>query len=388
MGRWAALKTSFNFAKAFWKNSRPSKRFRKSDIPEGYDYSDLDSWAAHADKSNKSSFAPKGYSPISDPKVDVFFLHPTTYFGKDNWNQPKNYYPAKEIVDEVIMPGQASVFNGACRIYAPYSRQATFYSFLAIRRGSARKALAIAYDDVKAAFEYYIEHLNQGRPFIIAGHSQGTLHTIRLLEECIENNDELLKRFIAAYAIGFQFPKDKFGSTFKHLKLSQSATDSKCIIAYDTYSYAGGPVHAIDRVEIWHKGDAWRKRAGHPVASVNPFTWDATRDKLDASHHLGGVHQVYQGSGISIDRWLSKGKIGLNAVELSAPIPNLISTELDEDGFLFINTPRPPVFRVAMLPNHNYHNYDYSLFYMNLRENIIHRVEAYLEQNAEFIYLK
>ena len=149
-------------------------------------------------------------------EVDVFFIYPTLSFSKLNWNAPLNHAGTNELVSEMIMSGQASVFNSCCRIFSPKYRQATFYSFLGAGK-NGRKALELAFDDCLKAFDYYINHFNKGRPFFLAGHSQGALHIMRLLDERIEETD-LAKRMVAAYPIGFWFPIDKFGNTLKTIK--------------------------------------------------------------------------------------------------------------------------------------------------------------------------
>lgn len=373
MKTYQQIRTGIKFTREIWKHCRPTESFSEEQIPEGRDYSAIDAWAAHPSKPHKAHLVPEGTTPSTDQPADVFFIHPTSYFGKDNWNQPIGAYPSTEIIDEVIMPGQASVFNGACKIYAPYYRQATFYSFLSFRKANARKALELAYTDILRAFDHYVEHENKGRPFVLAGHSQGTLMLIKLLEERIERDGNLRARFVAAYAIGFQFPKDKFGTTFKKINISTTATDTGCVIAYDTYSYRGGPSHNLDKVEIWN-GSKWRKRAHHKVVGVNPLSWNTSTLKANEQHNLGAVHTVYNGKGYSVQEWFGNEKIGLDAASLSKPYPEVVSAELDKDGFLFINTPKPKIFNVALLPGYNYHNYDYALFYMNLRQNVMDRV--------------
>ena len=80
---------------------------------------------------------------------------------------------------------QASVFNRSCRVYAPRYRQAIVRVFKEESK-DGKKALDLAYRDVKRAFQYYLDHYNQNRDFIIASHSQGTLHCTRLLKEMID----------------------------------------------------------------------------------------------------------------------------------------------------------------------------------------------------------
>ncbi|MBT8219750.1 MAG: DUF3089 domain-containing protein [Bacteroidia bacterium] len=378
--RYDIFKNGIKFFRQFRRQCRPNVNFTRSDIPPPYDYASLASWAAHPQKEHKANLTPPGYALPEETEADVFFVHPTSYFGKGKWNQPPGYNPAKEIIDEIIMPGQASVFNGACRIFAPYYRQATFYSFIALRKMNSRAAFVLAYEDILQAFDHYIEHENNGRPFVLASHSQGTLHMMRLLHERIENSD-LRHRMIATYAIGFQFPRSQFGTKFKNIKICEGATDSGCVIAYDTFSFKGGPLHVIDRIEVWD-GPGWKRRAHQAVVGVNPLSWSTTTELVNASENKGAVHIKYQGASYSFDDWFDNEKIGLNAIGLSDPLEAEVSAKLSEDGFLYITDPIHKIFRLAILPSHNYHNYDYSLFYMNLRQNVIDRVNAFTKKGA------
>ncbi len=205
--------------RAFTAQVKPRIGFDEVPPPTPPDYADPACWAAHPHRPSKAHFTPEDTGLRDEQataRADVFYLHPTSYFGRDSWNASLDDAGANEWVDELMVPGQASVFNGCCRIFAPRYRQATFYAF--VERGkNGRRALELAYRDVARAFAYYIEHHNAGRPFFIAGHSQGTLHAIRLLEERIDDAP-LAQRMVAAYVMGFRFPMDKIERGLKTLK--------------------------------------------------------------------------------------------------------------------------------------------------------------------------
>ena len=378
---------ALNDLKKFAAQIKPDGNFSKENLPEAPDYSNLDCWAAHPDKESKAQFIPEGIELATqeDLKADVFFLHPTSYFGQ-TWNAALNHSFASEMIDEMIMPGQASVFNSCCQIYAPRYRQATFYSFLYPSEHS-RSALELAYEDVATAFDFFIKNRNSERPFFIASHSQGTCHAIRLLEEKIENTS-LLEKMVAAYTIGFQFPKDKFGTVFQKLHPSKSPTDTQCVIAYDTYIESGKPLTKIERTENWFstpngKGE-WRKRNTSPTLGVNPLTWTMSTEKVEANKNLGAVisNMKNRTAGIKWESFANDKKIGLNALSLAKPFVGEVSAELREDGFLYISKPEHRVFSAMLLPGGNYHNYDYALFYMNLRENVKERLEAFMKKES------
>ncbi len=169
----------------------PPTSFDHMSVPIAPDYSDPSSWAAFPSTASAACIVPSDvadasssdilkpisapakvhYEPLNDNdlKADVFFVHPTGYFGAD-WNAPIGH-PAtcEKIVCHLAL--QASAFNESCKIYAPHYREATLGAFLYSREDGI-KALNLAYSDVERAFRYYLEHYNQGRPFFLASHSQ------------------------------------------------------------------------------------------------------------------------------------------------------------------------------------------------------------------------
>ena len=123
----------------------------------------------------------------SESSVDVFFLHPTSYTGTKGqrfWNAPLDDEKVNRKTDRTSIRHQASIFNGAGKIYAPRYRQAHLHAyFTKNEKELAQQAFDLAYRDVAAAFQYYLDHYNKGRPIILACHSQGTTHGMRLLKE-------------------------------------------------------------------------------------------------------------------------------------------------------------------------------------------------------------
>lgn len=170
----------------------------KTAIP---DYNSLDYWAAHPWKKDPSDSIPKPLrSQKNDSLVDVFFLHPTAYTDiRAGWNASVNdvYINAKTDYSSILY--QASVFNQHCRIFAPRYRQAHISAFF-INNDETRSAFDTAYSDIKRAFEFYLEHYNNNRPIIIAGHSQGALMAERLLKEFFDGKS-LQQKLVVAYIL-------------------------------------------------------------------------------------------------------------------------------------------------------------------------------------------
>jgi hypothetical protein len=151
-------------------------------------------WASLPDKNDPADRVPLK-SDFTDnqaqAKVDVFLF--TLLFTRKNlrpseWNADVNDADMNQKVDESTILNQASVFNGSCRVYAPRYRQAHYQAFVTKNLTDKVQSLDLAYSDVKASFEYYLQHYNQGRPIVIASHSQGTVHAKRLIKEFLIKN--------------------------------------------------------------------------------------------------------------------------------------------------------------------------------------------------------
>jgi Protein of unknown function (DUF3089) len=183
---------------------RPFGTFENAHQSLAPDYALAENWAAlpdRVDNADRVPEMPKLADLQKESAADVFFIHPTTYLIGTDWNGDLTNETLNSRTDELSIFNQASAFNGAGRIYAPRYRQAHIYSFMD-EKGNGDKALDFAWEDVKRAFEYYLEHYNRGRPIIIAAHSQGTRHALRLVKTFFDDNEALRKQLVAAFLIG------------------------------------------------------------------------------------------------------------------------------------------------------------------------------------------
>lgn len=197
------------------------------------DYNDLSYWAAHPLKKDLSDSISNVYAgEINLDLCDVFYLHPTTFTDKRT-----SHIQHAQIDDSVInqktdasaMLYQASVFNEVGRIYAPRYRQAHIYRYFDTGSSSI-KAFDTAYADIKKAFSVYLEKWNNGRPLIIASHSQGTTHAIRLVKEMIDGTP-LGDRIVLMYLLGMPVKKNDF----VHLKPCSDSNNIHCFYSWRTY---------------------------------------------------------------------------------------------------------------------------------------------------------
>jgi hypothetical protein len=148
------------------------------------DYAKQENWAALPTMQDNADWTPKGLQNLQDSaKADVFFIHPTTDVTGFKGNAAIDDKSINRQTDNFPIKYQASVFNESCKVYAPRYQQAALNNFFSKNSERSQEAFDIAYKDVKAAFEYYLKNYNNGRPIIIAGHSQGSKHAQRLLRE-------------------------------------------------------------------------------------------------------------------------------------------------------------------------------------------------------------
>lgn len=320
------------------------------------DYGNLLYWAASPYKQDASDSIPdfiKG--EVRTQKADVFFIHPTSYVGVDgnlfledfslstlfklrklSWNADLTDEKINDRTDNRTILNQATVFNGSCRVFAPRYRQANIKAFFRRDSDSSRAAFDLAYSDIKKAFEYYLQHENNGRPIIIASHSQGTLHAIRLLQEYFDGT-KLQSQLVCAYIIGYQIPLN----SFKHIPLS-AAPDA-----------VGGFV----TWRCYQKGELPRgiKKEDGNSFCVNPITWTTNTQETQIS--------------------LSKGIV----VNLKRIAPQGISAQIEPDvKILWITLPENKYKDMSKLKN--LHTFDYNLFWLEIRENVNLRISAYLRK--------
>ncbi|MDB5229076.1 MAG: hypothetical protein JWN78_3269, partial [Bacteroidota bacterium] len=158
--------------------------FKVEDQPSAPEYSDGKNWSALPFRFDAGDFTLKDETWISDSlkNVDVFYIYPTLYKKGKTWCADVTNKKLNKDLDKLPVKFHTAIFNRVGRVYAPRYRQAIIKSFFDTT-GNGKKALDLAYEDVKRAFEYYMKNYNHGRPIIIVSHSQGTTHARRLLKD-------------------------------------------------------------------------------------------------------------------------------------------------------------------------------------------------------------
>ena len=129
---------------------------------------------------------------------------------------------------------------------------------------------------------YYLKFYNEDRSFILAGHSQGTFHLLRLLQEKIINTP-LAKRLVAAYLIGYSIPENISG-----IKSSRRATGAGSVIGWNTYTKNGNYDFFTKYAVIWLEGK-YQKISSRPLVQINPLSWRFHGAKVSREKNLGSL---------------------------------------------------------------------------------------------------
>lgn len=306
----------------------PSHAFDSGSIPTAPDYASPGSWAVLPEKDRPCP-------------VDVFFIHPTTYDGDENWNQTLEGEAADPKV-RAVMKSQAGVFSTSACLCAPYYRQANLAILRTPEDSPERQALDVAYSDVEAAFNAYLSRWNQGRPFILAGHSQGSELLLWLMERRF-SDPALREKLVAAYLVGWSVTREDLAK-YPHLEIAGTPGQTGAIVTYNTQG--PNPGYSIVR---------------EGAVAVNPLTMTITGEAVPAARNLGAV--FFTDSGV-------------------LDIPHYTGGQTVNGGFV-IPTPPNVDDLDAMKISGFYHPYDYTFFFRNLRQNVEVRIRAYLRVRGQ-----
>lgn len=273
--------------------------------------------------------------------VDVFFVYPTLFGGTGEMNMDIKDDDMRALVLSII-PKQVAVFKNNCNIYMPYYRQMAMDG-LSMSVEESAQYFSIGLTDVEEAFDYYINNLNNGRPFILAGHSQGSMILIQLLKDKFADT-ELMNKLVAAYIIGYSVTDDDLAQ-FEWLKIAESADDIGVIITYNTQSeFATGSPVLLPHAHC-----------------VNPINWKNTSEYAPKEKHLGAV--FFKDNG-----------------DIDTTIDQFTDAWIDDNGALVASAADINVYTPPSWPAGVYHRYDYSFFFNNLIENVGVRIDAFKQK--------
>ena len=277
--------------------------------------------------------------------VDVFYIYPTV----------TGFRPETEVCDltdtmmisgaKMVRQIQTAVFDESCNVFMPYYRQISMP-----KPGSNYSAIIdyVSGFDATDALDYFLNNLNQGRPFILAGHSQGAATLIALLENYMTKHPEALKRMIAAYPIGFAVTKDWLAKT--GLKFAEGANDTGVIVSWNTE----GPANLTEKNMTLAPGGI----------SINPINWKRDDTPASVKENLGSL--TYDGKLVTP---------GIADARVDTARGSVVVSTIAQKELYVI-----PADGAAMFGPESYHLHDYGFFFNNIKQNVADRIKAFLEK--------
>ncbi len=290
-----------------------------------------------------------------DKKVDVFYVYPTIYVGKDPQNMDISDSSLRAKAQRLLV-SQAGVYSMHANLFAPFYRQqsAALQSMDAGNGGNDAfkdSVFQIGAKDIERAFDYYLEQFNPDRPFILAGHSQGTMALINLMRKRFEDT-VLQKRLVAAYLIGYSITKVDL-EKYPWMKLAETYNDNGVIITFNTQGADAGSSPVLLPGAV----------------CINPINW-----KTDSTH----AHRNSNLGAKFFDETTG---------ELLKEIPDFAAAHIDiQKGALIVTdmniseSEKSELLNMGRWPKRVYHKYDYAFWYNNLQQNVSDRIDSYFSE--------
>jgi len=278
-----------------------------------------------------------------DKPVDVFYLYPSSLVTSDPNGPPEICTIDNSFMRQGAMTSfakQATAFQNTANIYAPYYRQLV----LSLTMPSAQREQIVSgvpTTYATEAFDYYIKHYNNGRPFILATHSQGANILSYMLAGYLKDNPGVYKRMIAAYVIGYYVTPD-YLSENPHLKFAEGPDDTGVIISYNTEA-----PNVNNANNILYQG---------PGLVINPITWTRDETVATTSQGLGSLMPDPNGEYVRVPQYADAC--------INKTLGVLICTTADETTIGYGGI---------------YHNFDYPFYYYNLQQNAAIRTNNFLK---------
>jgi hypothetical protein len=346
-----ALTAAFVFRDQLLRASLdPRQPFQTYRPPPAPDYANRASWALLP--------ADPARPVATDGAADVFFVHPTTYNGGEQWNGSIDYQrPARQLAG-VMLPNYAGPFAAAGRMFAPRYRQASVYAMASLRE-DALDARRFAYTDVKAAFDLYLDRFNKGRPFILVGVEQGGSLAALLLRDAVARNPSLRGRLVGAYFLQAILPADEYGPSAL-VPACTSRRQARCVVAYQpvTEGRLGAARRLLSRALAWDASNELVPLGDRAPLCVNPLLGAASGSAAPSRDNLGAVNAT-----------------GLEWGVRPGYLPHQVSAQC-RDGLLWVSRPTSPTLKAVGGWAERQKPAGYNLFYADLEADARERVRA------------
>ena len=297
--------------------------------------------------------------PEITKEVDTFYVYATEYImgsfeeGAPDYATLDNEEMLAGVEVEYML--HASAFEDATNVFLPYYRQSglRYAGEIHEKTGDVDAALVgMPYDDITAALDYYFENCNGGRPFIIAGHSQGSSMVLLLLKKYFKEHSDYYDRMVAAYPIGYSITKE-YLAVNPHLKFVTGETDTGVIVSWNTEGPRNVEENAHNVVVLPN------------TMSINPLNWKLDETYAPASENLGSLIENKETGKVEI------GDVGADAqINLARGV---VVTHAKAE-------PRPEEeakIAASFFGPDGRHDNDYTYYYSNIKDNVAKRVAAF-----------
>lgn len=355
----------------------PDVAFTEQAVLEEKAYANPEMWISHPGHKtpDPARWVPEGFTDDSASiNAAVFFVHPTTYWDKSHWNAPADDAPSLDR-SNLFVKGMASPFNKAEEIWAPRYRQATVGAFLT-SKPEGTEALELAYGDVLQAFDVFISTVAANRPIVLAGHSQGSFHLRRLIHERIAGTP-LAKRIAVAYLIGWPISLDH-DIPVMNLPACAEPDQSGCIVSWLTVAEPADTKMMLNTYARQRGLDGEQLR-NSPFLCTNPLTGiSIVPAPSDMETSAPTATPISTGTPVSNEAPAS-ANTGTLIPQLREKTGTLtvgkVSARCRDDGFLSIDNAPDLNLGPFVLPDNNYHLFDITLFWGNLRTDFANRLK-------------
>ena len=259
----------------------PKEPFQTYHPPPAPDYARVAAWAL-------LPASPATWTGADAP-ADIFFVHPTTFDGGRNWNGPINDEKSNRFLSGVILPNYAGPFARVGRLFAPRYRQASVYTSLTMR-DDAREAREFAYDDVRRAFEFFLDHFNHGRPLVVAGVEQGATLVDRLMRDEVKARPALRRQLAVVYLIDATSLSDNFTAR-SPLPACRARGQARCVVGWtQAFDFDQADIRqTLHRSLVWGPSGSLEDVKGRPLLCVNPLLGIESNDEAPARLNRGAV---------------------------------------------------------------------------------------------------
>ncbi len=298
------------------------------------DYSKAENWA---------------YFDLGEQKSADLFLVCPTVDTKDEYNMSMNDEEVKKSFFGALNM-ERGIYEDCTRMFAPYYRQAALKIY-DLSPEDREPYLELAYKNVSAAFSWYLENRNNGRPIVLAGFSQGADMCYRILKEYFSDS-ALQDQLVAVYAIGWPMTEEMIRLN-PQIKPAAAEDDTGVVVTFEC--------------ESEELAETFINPIGQKGFSINPLNWVTDSTPADKSLNAGACFTDYSGG-------IRQEVTGLCGCYIDPERGVLKVTDVTPEEF-------PPI--LPILPEGSYHLYDYQFFFRNLQQNVDCRINSYLRNKME-----